>query len=97
MLAQRLADSAPNSDKELRTQLSQHFGLVDPTTDELRSLQESEEVWQLDQVLSQIVSARAELGWSTHGHSGADVSLYARGYKAKNLKGSIDNTEVCSF
>ena len=40
------------------------------------------------------ISRRAQVGWSTHGHSGVDVALYAYGYQSEQLRGSVDNTAV---
>lgn len=94
-LAQRLSKSSPNSVSALKSALEEHFGLSDASSDEIDALQNADEIWQWDRVLSRMLSSRAEVGWSTHGHSGADVGLYVSGYKEKKLKGSVDNTEVC--
>lgn len=82
---------------DLSTALEEHFGLKDATQKEIQELQDAQEVWELDRTLARMLSDRAEVGWSTHGHSGADVSLYASGYKTKKLKGSMDNTEVSLY
>ncbi|PGG97932.1 hypothetical protein AJ79_09045 [Helicocarpus griseus UAMH5409] len=43
-------------------------------------------------------SRRAQIGWSTHGHSGVDVNIYASSPKGANpLLGNHENTEVGSF
>ncbi|KAF1990345.1 alkaline phosphatase-like protein [Aulographum hederae CBS 113979] len=45
-----------------------------------------------------IVSRRAQTGWSTHGHSAADVNIYASSPKgASPLIGNHENTEVGNF
>jgi hypothetical protein len=40
------------------------------------------------------ISRRSQIGWSTHGHSGVDVNLYAAGYRSNELRGSRENFEV---
>jgi alkaline phosphatase len=37
---------------------------------------------------------RSLLGWSTTGHSGVDVNLYAAGRGAERFRGSLENTQV---
>ncbi|KAJ2159655.1 vacuolar alkaline phosphatase [Coemansia sp. RSA 552] len=41
-----------------------------------------------------VVSNRAHIGWSTGGHSGADVGLFAYGNSADLLQPSMDNTQL---
>jgi alkaline phosphatase len=45
-----------------------------------------------------MVSRRAQTGWSTHGHSGADVNIYTSSLSlAAPLRGNHENTEVGEF
>lgn len=45
-----------------------------------------------------MISRRAQLGWSTHGHSGADVNIFASNSDwAEDLAGNHENTEVGEF
>jgi len=45
-----------------------------------------------------MVSRRAQIGWTTHGHSGVDVNIYASSLKdAKTLIGNHENTEIGDF
>ncbi|KAJ2776934.1 vacuolar alkaline phosphatase [Coemansia javaensis] len=41
-----------------------------------------------------IVSRRAHIGWSTGGHTGTDVGLYACGHHASAVRGNMENTQV---
>lgn len=43
-------------------------------------------------VLADLISRRAEVGWSTSGHTGVDVPVHVLG--SRHLKGNIENTEV---
>jgi alkaline phosphatase len=47
--------------------------------------------------LSRIESTRARIGWTTTGHSGVDVNLYAYGENSERLRGSHPNTDVGRF
>jgi alkaline phosphatase len=44
---------------------------------------------------AEIISRRAQIGWSTHGHSAVDVNIY--GYAADVLRGNHENIEVGGF
>lgn len=45
-----------------------------------------------------MISRRAQSGWSTHGHSGADVNIYTSDkVGAQDLVGNHENTEVGQF
>ncbi|KAJ2891839.1 vacuolar alkaline phosphatase, partial [Coemansia aciculifera] len=41
-----------------------------------------------------VVSDRARLAWTTGGHTGVDVGLYAYGASSGHIRGSYDNTHV---
>ncbi|KAJ2742894.1 vacuolar alkaline phosphatase [Coemansia sp. BCRC 34301] len=41
-----------------------------------------------------VVSDRAHIGWTTGGHTGVDVGLYAYGAGSSSIRGSKDNTNV---
>jgi alkaline phosphatase len=45
-----------------------------------------------------MVSIRARVGWSTHGHSAVDVNIYSSGGPAaERIRGNVENTEVGEF
>jgi alkaline phosphatase len=44
--------------------------------------------------LSRLVSDKARIGWTTHGHTAVDVGLYAFGPGAERFRGQHDNTDV---
>lgn len=45
-------------------------------------------------VLSDIAARRAEIGFSTSGHTGIDINVYAYGADAHRLAGNQDNTNI---
>jgi alkaline phosphatase len=45
-----------------------------------------------------MVSLRARLGWSTHGHSAVDVNVYSSGGPGtERIRGNVENTDVGKF
>jgi alkaline phosphatase len=45
-----------------------------------------------------MVSLRARIGWSTHGHSAVDVNVYSSGGPGtERIRGNVENTEVGEF
>ncbi|KAL2201152.1 alkaline-phosphatase-like protein [Corynascus similis CBS 632.67] len=49
-------------------------------------------------VFCRIVSTRARIGWSTHGHSAVDVNIYSSGGAAvEQLRGNVENTDIGKF
>ncbi|BGP25216.1 vacuolar alkaline phosphatase [Rhodotorula toruloides] len=62
---------------------------------------EVDAVWKMRQdayganrALADAISRRAQLGWSTAGHSGIDVNVYAYGYNSTGLTGNVENTDI---
>ncbi|KAJ2977686.1 hypothetical protein NUW58_g7735 [Xylaria curta] len=45
-----------------------------------------------------MISVRAQIGWSTHGHSAVDVNIYSSGGPGTEaLRGNVENTDVGAF
>lgn len=50
------------------------------------------------QAFARMVSLRARLGWSTHGHSAVDVNVYSSGGAGtERIRGNVENTDVGKF
>ncbi|KAI8920746.1 alkaline-phosphatase-like protein [Powellomyces hirtus] len=47
--------------------------------------------------LGELLNSRAELGWTTHGHSGVDVLLGTYGRTGASIRGSYENTEISTI
>ncbi|KAK2757037.1 hypothetical protein FQN54_005006 [Arachnomyces sp. PD_36] len=70
------------------------LGIKDSTDKEIDSLIDGGGSY----ALADIISRRAQIGWSTHGHSAADVSIFASSPKAAGpIVGNVENIEVGSF
>lgn len=53
----------------------------------------------LNYYLNNMVNVRAQLGWTTHGHSAVDVNLYAYGDESviSAIRGNRENTDIGVF
>lgn len=80
------------------TILASGLGITDASTHEMDRLTDPHDPWPLSYLLSDMISRRAQVGWSTHGHSAVDVNIYASSPNiAKPLLGNHENTEVGEF
>lgn len=43
-----------------------------------------------------VIAERAGIGWSTYGHSGVDVPIYAHGKHGEQFSGNYENNEVAA-
>ncbi|PCH08166.1 Alkaline phosphatase-like, alpha/beta/alpha [Penicillium occitanis (nom. inval.)] len=78
--------------------LKEGLGIEDATDEEVDSLLNSDSEVPSSYVFADMISRRAQVGWSTHGHSGVDVNIYASSTKdAWPLHGNHENTEVGDF
>ena len=75
--------------------LREHAGIERLTDAEQKRIEEAgRKAGQLKPVLSDLTSRRSLLGWTTTGHTGVDVNLYAWGPGAARFRGHHDNTYV---
>ncbi|KAF9331217.1 hypothetical protein BG006_005938 [Podila minutissima] len=84
--------------------LEQGLGISDPTEDELSFLSSTNEDGtpaplpkDILAFLGHAISRRANLGWTTMGHTGVDVNLYAAGERIEGLRGNHENTYIGEF
>ncbi|RDA94516.1 hypothetical protein CP533_2701, partial [Ophiocordyceps camponoti-saundersi (nom. inval.)] len=72
------------------------LGIADASDDELSLLADNPDASVT--IFAAIISLRAHIGWSTHGHSAVDVNIYASpGRDTDSLRGNVENTEVGRF
>ncbi|KGR75834.1 alkaline phosphatase [Ureibacillus sinduriensis] len=76
-------------DKSNLAEVAASYGLKDLTADELQALQTSEDVGT---TLVKLLSTRANIGFTTGGHTGDDVFLYSFG--PSRPTGLVDNTDL---
>ncbi|GAB5593525.1 vacuolar alkaline phosphatase [Umbelopsis nana] len=101
-LARKLIASTTSKAHYVRDVIvEQGLGITDATDEEIQYLED----WQknnlnavnIEEYLSNMVSVRALIGWTTHGHTGVDVNLYAYGTESDKLRGSHENTDIGDF
>ncbi|SET53532.1 alkaline phosphatase [Salinibacillus kushneri] len=67
------------------------------TDEEIASVEEAAETEDFDNVysaISEVFNKRAGIGFTTGGHTGVDVPVYAYGPKSEVFSGLIDNTDI---
>lgn len=50
--------------------IEQGLGVYDATDDEINRLVDNSDPWPASYIFADIISRRAQVGWTTHGHSG---------------------------
>jgi len=86
-----------NSDKSnIREVLSTYYGITDLTDDEVTAIAAAH-ADKLDYTTGPIISKRAFIGWTTHGHTGEDIALYTYIPKGEKLSGYIQNTDIARY
>lgn len=92
----------PRSTSDLRTYI-QHLletglGVHDASEEEIDRLVNHPQAWPASYAFADIISRRAQVGWSTHGHSAVDVPIFASSPKhASPLIGNHENTAIGEF
>lgn len=79
--------------------LQQDLGIPDPQEDEIDLVFSNARVSAHD-ALAVVLSRRAQIGWSTHGHSAVEVNVYGfsnRPHAIDDVRGSNENIEVGKF
>ncbi|KIW40664.1 uncharacterized protein PV06_07841 [Exophiala oligosperma] len=97
------ADSSPDWSREDKTEklsdlLKSGLGIVDYTQEEIDAVIDAKPIWPPSYLFADMISRRAQIGWSTHGHSAVDVNIYASSPDhAPGLVGNHENNEVGEF
>ncbi|CAJ2506765.1 Uu.00g079510.m01.CDS01 [Anthostomella pinea] len=72
------------------------LGISDASEPELTTLAFYPDLAQ--PAFANMISVRAQIGWSTHGHSAVDVNVYSSGGPGTDaIRGNVENTEVGKF
>ncbi|OAQ79065.1 repressible alkaline phosphatase precursor [Purpureocillium lilacinum] len=105
-LAHKLQDhvskqSTPLSQPDLKAWINNELvipglGVTDATDEELSLLAADPE--GATNNFAAVISLRAHVGWSTHGHTAVDVNVYSSGGpEADRIRGNVENTDVGKF
>lgn len=79
------------SDSNIRLTVFRFFGVGDLSDAEVAAIQKAKK-GEMNYVLGPIISGRAGIGWTTNGHTGEDLFLYA--YGPNRPSGLIENSEI---
>lgn len=77
--------------------ISKYYGVDDLTEEEIKAIKDTE-AGSLNYTVGPIISKRANIGWTTTGHTGEDVPLYI--YAPSNcekLSGVVENTDIAKY
>ena len=77
--------------------MSKYYGVDDLTEEEIKAIKDTE-AGSLNYTVGPIISKRANIGWTTTGHTGEDVPLYI--YAPNNcekLSGVVENTDIAKY
>ncbi|WP_212924795.1 alkaline phosphatase [Oceanobacillus sp. J11TS1] len=80
---------------DVRETLSKYIDL-ELTDKEIQSVEkatETEDTLEVDNAIEEIFNVRSNTGWTTGGHTGEDVNVYAFGPKSEQFAGQIENTD----
>jgi len=85
--------------EDLQAVLAASANITNLTENELQYIQQfvnaSSKVYDLSGRIGKVISTRSLLGWSTRGHTGADVNLF--GYNIGNELGNMENIDVAGI
>ncbi|KAI1122531.1 alkaline-phosphatase-like protein [Nemania abortiva] len=97
----KLASNDAVSIKKLKSYINEELvipglGIPDASDEELTAVAQYPELAQ--PAFAEMISIRAQIGWSTHGHSAVDVNIYSSGGPGTEvLRGNVENTDVGDF
>ena len=77
--------------------MSKYYGVDDLNEEEIKAIKDTE-AGSLNYTVGPIISKRANIGWTTTGHTGEDVPLYI--YAPSNcekLSGVVENTDIAKY
>jgi alkaline phosphatase len=92
-IAKKIAEGAP-----VEETLKEYIDL-ELTEEEIQSVEDAKEtsggeLIEIDNAIEKIFDLRTGTGWTTDGHTGEDVSVYAYGPGMDKFTGKIDNTDT---
>jgi alkaline phosphatase len=90
-MAERIANGA-----DVEETLNEYidFELTPEEVDSVKEASASNKVLDIDNAIEEIFNERSHTGWTTGGHTGEDVNVYAFGPSREALAGKIENTDL---
>jgi alkaline phosphatase len=92
-MAAEIANGA-DVEETLKTYIDQNILAL--TAEEIQSVKDvaDKKVVDIDNAIENIFNKRSHTGWTTGGHTGEDVPVYAFGPQSDQFAGQIDNTDI---
>ncbi|WP_435368106.1 alkaline phosphatase [Neobacillus niacini] len=69
------------------------FPLTKVEINSVHSAARAQKIRNIDNAIEEIINTRSFTGWTTKGHTGEDVNVYAFGPGSERFRGQIDNTD----
>ena len=87
-----------NSDRSnIKEVMNKYYGISDLTAAEIAEIKETEE-GSMNYTVGPMIAQRANIGFTTTGHTGEDVTLYVYAPKGLNqLTGTVENTDIAAY
>lgn len=86
-----------NSDRSnVQAVMAEYFGITDLSKEEVETIRNAKS-GSMNYAVGPMISKRAGIGWTTGGHTGGDVVLYAYSPTNDRPSGVIDNTDVAKY
>lgn len=76
--------------------MAEYYGISNLTEDETKAIAAAKP-GSLNSVVGPMISKRANIGWTTTGHTGEEVTLYSYLPGNQRLTGVIDNTDIAKY
>ncbi|NLY46256.1 MAG: alkaline phosphatase [Tissierella sp.] len=76
--------------------MAEYYGITDLTEDEIEEIKEAK-LSSMNYTVGPMISKRANIGWTTTGHTGEDVVLYIYSPDNDRLTGVVENTDIAHY
>lgn len=87
-----------NADKSNITEImAEYYGITDLTAEEIEEIKNTKS-GSMNYTVGPMISKRANIGWTTNGHTGEDIPLYVYAPAGcKKLGGVVENTDIAGY
>ncbi|MGM9551383.1 MAG: alkaline phosphatase [Clostridia bacterium] len=77
--------------------MAEYYGIDDLTEEEIEEIKNTE-AGSMNYTVGPMISKRANIGWTTNGHTGEDIPLYIYAPKGcEKLSGVVENTDIANY
>lgn len=86
-----------NADRSnIKEVMSKYYGISDLTAEEVAAIKAAD-AKSMNYTVGPMISKRANIGWTTGGHTGGDVTLYSYLPGDYRVVGTLDNTSIAKY